>query len=257
MCSIGTLHGRWSALVGVVAHRHGLQGKSPTFLGEGLGTHKDQAAIAGEDVGQRRWHIEPARVGLRIFSRRLFIEDRFRQHIARHRIETPKVQPSVEEDGPSGHEIGDAFLDQHVAVDRPDRLDLFEGGEPLVGRSRKESPTELAVCRSQAIDIAVGRSEEDETGVVGGRRVDACSGGELPFEFPRLCIEGHDGVRIDGGEVEPAVGNDRAAELTADVCLPSNFQGGGNRGSCLTATTGVLTVGGPVVGPCFDRWICW
>ncbi len=63
------------------------------------------------------------------------------------RIELEEPQAAVEEVRAAGDEVGDVLLDQHAAVDRPDRFELLESHQPAIqrrGANRQISAPSLA-----------------------------------------------------------------------------------------------------------------
>ena len=60
-------------------------------------------------------------------------------------------------------------------MDRPGRFDLIERDQSPIHRGGAEAPRHCAVAGPQAVDMAVGRTEEQVAAIMGRRRIDSAA----------------------------------------------------------------------------------
>ena len=188
----------------------------------------------------------------------LVVQDRLGELLSCFRVETQHPQPAVEEHGAAGNAIDHIVLDQHAAVHRPDRLELFEGHHPPVFRRSAIPPDEVAVRGIEAVDMTIGRPEQGTSLPDGRWRVDAAAAGETPQRLARIGVKCVDAVCIDRGDKQFPIGDDRRTEFAAQLRTPRPFQAGGlDRGLHGAAARRIVPEGRPVARERIDAgWIC-
>ena len=73
---------------------------------------------------------------------------------------------------------------------------MIVGDDPLVAEGDEVAPSEGARVGVEAVNVSVGRTEEDGTVVDGGRRVDTSLGHVLPTQTSIRPIQRMEGVAV-------------------------------------------------------------
>ena len=224
---------------------------------EALRAHVHVLAIAREHVWQSNGHVQHFDLCLEALASLwvLLVQDGLRQLSPSDRIEPQHSQAAVNEHGSARDAVehvaaeGRVVLDQNTAVHGPHGLDLLEGHDPSLFRSRPEPPSQLPVRGAQAVDPSVGRSEHGRSSVERRWRVDAPARGEGPENLPRTLVQGIEPVRIDRGHEHLAIGRDDARELAAQLRSPRLGQLGRYVGRRASTTSWIMSVRQPPVRP--------
>ena len=107
-----------------------------------LRLHVDVLAVAGEQVGVGHRHVLLRDQRLQVLAGlagRSRPSRSPRAACAGGRVEPHQAQAAVEEHVAAGQAVDHVVVDQHAAADRPGRLDLLVGDDPLVARVRRGS----------------------------------------------------------------------------------------------------------------------
>jgi hypothetical protein len=181
------------------------------------------------------------------------VDRRRRERPARGSVQPMQDHAAVQISRPAGDGVHFVIQHEHAAMQRPRGFQLLVGHEATILGRRPETPSQLAVGRSHAIDPAVRRAENRCPAMDGGRRVDATARGETPKHPPAVRIQGMDCVRVDRGDKHPPVGDHGTADRAlAELRFPSRLDGGRDGRRTGAAARRVVAVRGPV--GCGDRF---
>ncbi len=92
-----------------------------------LGPHEEELALAAENVRGSNRHIQHPDMGMQVLARIgiLFIHLHLRKDLAGRRVETIERETAIKEHGSARDHVGNIIPNEHAAMHRPDRFQLF------------------------------------------------------------------------------------------------------------------------------------
>ena len=137
-------------------------------------------------------------------------------------------------------------MNQHAAVNGPNRFQLFPGHQATVNGSTAETPSQKTVASIHGVDKSVGRSKQNQPLVVSGRRINSSARCERPKQLAVCGIQSVHRVGVHRGDEHFADGDGQSTQTPAQLCLPRLTETRRNRYLAGTAASGVVSESGPV-----------